>query len=67
MSDRDIVIKYLSDFKALRGVNCGASIVVITQTTNIPLKQVKIILNGLFKEKIILIKQGINEKLIFLK
>ena len=67
MSDRDIIIKYLNDFKALRGVNCGASIVVITQATNIPIEQVKIILNGLFKEKIISIREGIHGKLIFLR
>ena len=67
MSDRDIVIKYLSDFKKLRSDKCGASVVVISQSTNIPIEQVKIILNALFKEKTILIKQGINEKLIFLK
>jgi DNA-binding IscR family transcriptional regulator len=67
MSDRDIVIKYLNDFKALRGNKCGASIVVISQATNIQSEQIKTILNGLFKEKLISIRQGINNKLIFLK
>ena len=67
MSDRDIVIKHLNDFKDLRGTKCGENIVSISQATNIPIEQVKIILNGLFKEKIISIREGIHGKLIFLK
>jgi DNA-binding IscR family transcriptional regulator len=67
MSDSDIVLKYLNEFKERRGDKCGSTIVSITQATNIEIEQLKTILNRLFKDKIIIIRKGINGKLIFLR
>ena len=67
MSDSDIVLKYLNDFKKRRGDKCGSTIVSIAQATNIEFEQLKTILNRLFKDKSIVTRKGINGKLIFLR
>jgi hypothetical protein len=46
---------------------CGTSIVYLMQKLNISLEDIKIMLNELYSQKFIIIRQGINDKLIFLK
>lgn len=46
---------------------CGTSIHYLMQKLNIGLEEIKIMLNQLYAEKFIIIRQGINVKLIFLK
>jgi hypothetical protein len=45
----------------------GVSVVDISNSLNLPIIELKIILNELHKEKKILVRQGINGKLIYLK
>ena len=46
---------------------CGTSIVYLMLKLNLSLEEIKIMLNELYSKKFIIIRQGINDKLIFLK
>jgi hypothetical protein len=46
---------------------CGTSIVYLMRKLNLSLEEIKIMLNELYSQKFIIIRQGINDKLIFLK
>lgn len=45
----------------------GVAVVEISNSLNLPISELKIILNELHKEKKISVRQGINGKLIYLK
>ena len=45
----------------------GISVVDLKNALNLPISELKIILNELHKEKKIVVRQGINGKLIYLK
>lgn len=45
----------------------GVSVVDISNSLNLPISELKTILNELHKEKKISVRQGINGKLIYLK
>ena len=46
---------------------CGTSIMVLKDELNIDFDKTKELLNKLHAQKMIIIRQGINQKLIFLK
>jgi hypothetical protein len=46
---------------------CGTSIVYLMRKFNLNSEEIKKFLNKLYTEKFIIIRQGINQKLIFLK
>ena len=45
----------------------GVAVVEVSNSLNLPISELKIILNELHKEKKISVRQGINGKLIYLK
>ena len=47
--------------------NQGISIVDLSNSLNLPISELKKLLNELHKEKKIVVRQGINGKLIYLK
>jgi Mn-dependent DtxR family transcriptional regulator len=46
---------------------CGITIIFLANKLNIDLNEVKELLNQLHSKKLIIIRQGINQKLVFLR
>ncbi len=49
------------------GNKCGTTVIFLTNELNIDANEVKKLLNELNAEKLIMVRQGINQKLIFLR
>lgn len=53
--------------QTLNGNKCGTTIISLIEELNIDLNEMKLLVNELHRKKLIKIRQGINQKLIFLR
>lgn len=53
--------------QTLNGNKCGTTVIFLAEELNIDTNEVKKLLNQLHSKKLIKIRQGINQKLIFLR
>jgi hypothetical protein len=62
----DRLKKIITEKQNLNGNKCGTTPTSLSEEMNIDLNEVKILLNKLLEKKFIKIREGINQKLIFL-
>jgi hypothetical protein len=63
----DKLKKTIKKNQTLNGNKCGTSAIFLIEELNIDFKELKILLNTLQEKKLIRIREGINQKLIFLR